>query len=96
MNDEDEAAQSPAAPETYMEAETQEEPIEKKRLVRPEYSPVQVLLAKLERWLVQQPEWAYILAAPRKTRREAITLISKRLLTIPNRFTSFGEEKPDA
>ena len=55
-----------------------------------EISPVDSLLTKLERWLLQQPEWAVILAAPRTTRRQAITLISKRLLTIPNRYSNFG------
>jgi len=61
-----------------------------KRLVMPEYSPVENLLVKLEKWLIVQPEWAVILAAPRTTRRKAINLISKRLLTIPNRYSNFG------
>lgn len=60
------------------------------KLAYPDYNPVDVLLTKLERWLIVQPEWAVILAAPRKTRRQAINLISKRLLTIPNRYSNFG------
>jgi hypothetical protein len=59
---------------------------EKKELVYPDYNPVNTLLTKLELWLLQQPEWAVILAAPRKTRRQAINLVAKRLLTIPNRY----------
>ena len=62
----------------------------KAKLVYPDYNPVDVLLTKLEHWLIVQPEWAVILAAPRKTRRQAINLISKRLLTIPNRYSNFG------
>jgi hypothetical protein len=58
-------------------------------LILPNYNPVEVLLTKLERFLVLQPEWAVILAAPRKTRRQAISLVAKRLLTIPDRYTSF-------
>jgi hypothetical protein len=50
-------------------------------------SPVESLLLKQGTWLLQQPEWAGILAAPRKVRREAITLIAKRLVTIPNRYS---------
>lgn len=61
-----------------------------RELVMPEHNPVNVLLTKLEKWLLMQPEWAVILAAPRKTRRQAINLISKRLLTIPNRYQNFG------
>ena len=63
----------------------------KRQLVAPNYSPVEILLAKLERWLIQQPEWAVILAAPRATRRAAVSLLAKRLLTIPNRYSNFGQ-----
>lgn len=62
----------------------------KKKLEYPNYNPVDVLLTKLEKWLLMQPEWAVILQAPRRTRRQAITLISKRLATIPNRYSNFG------
>lgn len=59
---------------------------EKKHLLVPDYNPVETLLTKLEHWLLVQPEWAILLAAPRATRRKAINLMSKRLLTIPNRY----------
>jgi hypothetical protein len=59
---------------------------EKKHLIVPNYNPVEELLTKLEHWLLMQPEWAVVLAAPRATRRKAITLMSKRILTIPNRY----------
>ncbi len=58
----------------------------KKRLVKPNYNPVDTLLTKLELWLMQQPEWAFLLQAPRHTRRQAIQLVAKRILTIPNRY----------
>jgi hypothetical protein len=59
---------------------------EKKHLLVPDYNPIETLLTKLEQWLLMQPEWAVVLAAPRATRRKAITLMSKRILTIPNRY----------
>lgn len=61
-----------------------------RELVKPDYNPVETLLLKLERWLLQQPEWAVILAAPRQVRRQAITLLAKRILTIPARYSNFG------
>ena len=64
-----------------------------RKVLRPNYNPVDVLLTKLERWLLQQPEWAVILAAPRTVRRQAITLIAKRLTTIPNRYSGFGQKE---
>ena len=63
---------------------------QKRHLEVPNYNPVASLLGKLERWLLLQPEWAVILAAPRQVRRQAITLIAKRLTTIPNRYENFG------
>ena len=62
----------------------------KRRIEVPNYSPVAVLMEKLERWLLMQPEWAVILAAPRATRRSAVQLISKRLVTTPTRHENFG------
>ena len=56
------------------------------RLEYPDYNPVENLLGKLDHWLMQQPEWAIILASPRTVRRQAITLLAKRLVTIPNRY----------
>lgn len=59
----------------------------KKHIERvPILSPVEGLLLKLEQWLLLQPEWAIILAAPRATRRKAISLLAKRILTIPQRY----------
>lgn len=66
----------------------------KQQLVQVEVSPVNLLLAKLDNWLLQQPEWLVILSAPRATRRKAITLISKHLLTYPARGRSFGGFTP--
>lgn len=58
----------------------------KKRNVQyPDYNPVENLLSKLDRWLLQQPEWAIILVQPRATRRKAIQLMAKHLVTIPQR-----------
>lgn len=58
----------------------------KKRDVQyPDYNPVENLLSKLDRWLLQQPEWAIILVQPRATRRKAIQLMAKHLVTIPQR-----------
>ena len=69
------------------DAELEETPwLEGKKLEYPDYDPVANLLGKLEQFLLQQPEWAIILAAPRHTRRQAINLISKKLLTIPNMY----------
>jgi hypothetical protein len=95
---EEDAQQGPAdaaahrflAVETFLEENDVPNP-EKRRIEYPDYNPVDNLLSKLEGWLLQQPEWAVILAAPRKTRRQAITLISKRLLTIPTRGSNFGQ-----
>jgi hypothetical protein len=70
--------------------QAQQERQKGKKLVQPSYSPVDVLLAKLELFLVQQPEWAVILAAPRTARRHAVSLIAKRLLTTPTRGSKFG------
>ena len=78
---------SGSQPDATVSAPSSEVPNpEKKRLLVPDYNPVETLLTKLEHWLLVQPEWAVILAAPRATRRKAITLMSKRLLTIPNRY----------
>lgn len=65
--------------------QAQQERQKGKKLVQPNYNPVDLLLAKLDLFLAQQPEWAIILTAPRSARRQAVNLISKRLLTIPKR-----------
>lgn len=59
-------------------------------LIMPDYNPVESLLLKLERFLVEQPEWALILQAPRPTRRKAVSLLSKRILTVPRQGKVFG------
>lgn len=46
-------------------------------------SPLESLLAKLDQWLIQQPEWPVILAAPRGTRRAALAQLAKHFATIP-------------
>jgi hypothetical protein len=84
-------AETSEAEEAELEAELRRDGGEvpehvKKRLIRVENSPVEMLLLKLEAWLLQQPEWGVILAAPRATRRRAINLLAKRLVTIPNRY----------
>jgi hypothetical protein len=84
-------AEEAAAVDRSMQDEDYEVPSPpKKHVIHPEYNPVENLLGKLERWLLQQPEWAVILAAPRKTRRQAVSLLSKRLLTYPVRGGKFG------
>lgn len=55
-------------------------------------TPMDALLMKLDRWLLVQPEWLSILEAPRATRRQAINLLSKHILTYPARGRTFGEE----
>lgn len=66
----------------------------KQELVLQEATPVDLILLKLDAWLLQQPEWMFILSAPRATRRKAINLISKHLLTYPARGKSFGGFTP--
>lgn len=56
-------------------------------------TPLDSLLLKLDRFLLQQPEWLVILAAPRKVRRQAISLLSKHILTYPARGRVFGERR---
>ncbi len=49
---------------------------------------VERLLDKLDRWLLQQPEWLYLMSEDRQTRREVAALVAKELLTIPLRGES--------
>lgn len=53
-------------------------------------TPLDSLLLKLDNWLLMQPEWLVILDAPRRTRRQAINLLSKHILTFPARGRTFG------
>jgi hypothetical protein len=46
-------------------------------------SDTTVLLHKLFQWLVQQPEWVRILAAPRAERKQATTLMADLMFRIP-------------
>lgn len=74
-------------PESPKDSSTSEP---KKRLVVPSLSPVDVLVAKLEGWVTQQPEWLVLLAAPRNVRRQAVSRMSKTILTFPKRGSNFG------
>lgn len=40
-------------------------------------------LAKLDKWLIQQPEYIMLLALPKENRKQAARLIAKHLTTIP-------------
>lgn len=80
--------ETPAAP-GRTDWQAQQERQQAKKLSVPSYSPVDILLAKLDLFLAQQPEWAVILAAPRQARRQAANLIARRVLTIPKRDGRF-------
>lgn len=51
-------------------------------------TPTDLLVARLERWLVQQPEWPAVFAADRRTRRVACQLLAQRLYHLPSRVQS--------
>lgn len=53
-------------------------------------TPMESLLAKMDMWLLQQPEFIAILNAPRSTRREAASLLAKHITTYPMRGRNFG------
>lgn len=45
---------------------------------------IEKLMDHLDRWLLQQPEWLYLMGLPdRATRRRLATLIARELTTIP-------------
>jgi hypothetical protein len=45
---------------------------------------IERLMDHLDRWLLQQPEWLYLMGLPdRATRRRLATLIARELTTIP-------------
>ncbi len=46
-------------------------------------SPIDLLVVKLEAWMVQQPEWLHIVNMPRPQRRAAMKALANRLYTIP-------------
>jgi hypothetical protein len=43
------------------------------------------LLDKLEKWLLQQPEWMELMLQNRKARRRAATLVAQELMKLPVR-----------
>jgi len=43
------------------------------------------LLDKLEKWLLQQPEWMELMLQDRKARRRAATLVAQELMKLPVR-----------
>lgn len=49
---------------------------------------VQSLLTKLDRWLLQQPEYPILFLGDRKTRRQASSLLGKHVFTLPERQVS--------
>jgi hypothetical protein len=58
-------------------------------------SPVESLLLKLDMWLLQQPEFIFLItSAPRPTRREASRLIAKHCMSYPMRGKAFGGMRP--
>jgi hypothetical protein len=46
-------------------------------------SPVALLELKLQKWMVQQPEWLLIVNMPRQQRRAAMRELANRLYSIP-------------
>lgn len=48
-------------------------------------NPMSTLLAKLDLWLMQQPEWQVVWNSGRGQRREAARLVAKHLMTLPVR-----------
>lgn len=47
---------------------------------------LEILLDKLERWLIMQPEWVLVFNHDRASRRRAADLVAKELTTIPQRI----------
>lgn len=52
--------------------------------------PVALLLAKMDAWLLQQPEFIRLLNAPRKQRRNLAIQLAKHITTYPMRGRVFG------
>lgn len=53
-------------------------------------TPTELLLAKMDAWLLQQPEFIAILNSPRSTRRRAAQILAKHITTYPMRGEPFG------
>ena len=51
----------------------------------PEDEVVERLLNKLDRWLLQQPEWLFVMNSPRATRKRVAKIVAEELLLIPVR-----------
>lgn len=63
-------------------------PAEKRHIHQP--TPTELLLAKMDAWLLQQPEFIAILNSPRSTRRRAAQVLAKHITTYPMRGEPFG------
>lgn len=61
----------------------------------PTLTPEQMLLRKLDGWLIQQPEWVLVFARSRSARRELARQVAKHLTTIPTRkFEGVADANP--